>query len=514
MSNLHRYLIRDLPRLETDQRATATRRARLRHSLRRLQGIPTPLRILLVVALLEAFAWSLATAPWQGPDENAHFNYAQYLAETGHKPAFTSGTSPVSQEMGSALGSLNLWQLVGVRGARPSWSKLDVQQWHDTEKKLRAADRKNGSGPNALAKNPPLYYVYEAVPYRIAYDAPVLTRLWLMRLATALLFPLMVALSWLLAAELFTRTLARFVAAGVVALHPVLAFMAGVVNSDLLLSTVWTAFILLSVRLVLRGPSLRRVAGVLALAAVGVLTHGRGVPLVPLAFFALALSWWRHRPPVRRAAIWAGAGAGILALGVGIYKLVLNANGGGRLYGGELQIGHFHIGQFLNFVWQFYLPKLPGMPPRVGPAYGWRQMFIDRYFSSFGSLEVTFEPNILRLIQILAFASLVFMVVQLFRQRHAVGRVWDVFVLLAAITAVAMLFLHVVSYRAVVDGGQDPIIVGRYLLPLTAIFGLAVAFVVNSLGRRLAPYAAAFVLALGVLLQLGGLGLTLDRFYG
>jgi hypothetical protein len=75
-------------------------------------------------------------------------------------------------------------------------------------------------------------------------------------------------------------------------------------------------------------------------------------------------------------------------------------------------------------------------------------------------------------------------------------------------------FLHLASYRAIVGGsGGDPLIVGRYLLPLTCVFGLAVAFVVTSVRRALQAPFAAVVLGVGVLLQFGALGLTLARFY-
>ena len=57
-------------------------------------------------------------------------------------------------------------------------------------------------------------------------------------------------------------------------------------------------------------------------------------------------------------------------------------------------------------------------------------------------------------------------------------------------------------------------VAGRYLLPLVSLFGLAIAFVCASLPRRAGPVAAAAVLAVGVLLQLGGLGIELARFYG
>jgi hypothetical protein len=66
--------------------------------------------------------------------------------------------------------------------------------------------------------------------------------------------------------------------------------------------------------------------------------------------------------------------------------------------------------------------------------------------------------------------------------------------------------LHLAAYH----DAPAQLLVGRYLLPLVSIAGLAIAFVCSSVG----PTLAAAVLAAGVLLQLGALGIELTRFYG
>src|SRR4051794_22943188 len=99
----------------------------MRARIATLRRVPVPLRILLVVALVEVLAWTVATAPFQGPDENNHFAYAQQLAETGSKPSFGTGSQSISQDEGAGLATLNLWQLIGNTQAKPSWSPLDVK---------------------------------------------------------------------------------------------------------------------------------------------------------------------------------------------------------------------------------------------------------------------------------------------------------------------------------------------------------------------------------------------------
>jgi hypothetical protein len=78
---------------------------------------------------------------------------------------------------------------------------------------------------------------------------------------------------------------------------------------------------------------------------------------------------------------------------------------------------------------------------------------------------------------------------------------------------VTLLFLHYVSYRSLLGDASEPLIVGRYLLPMIALFGLAVAFTLGSLPWRLGPLLGAVLLATALLFGLTGIGITMTRFY-
>ena len=43
--------------------------------------LPRPLLLLLAAVAVLGLAWALLVPPWQAPDENYHFAYAQGLAE-------------------------------------------------------------------------------------------------------------------------------------------------------------------------------------------------------------------------------------------------------------------------------------------------------------------------------------------------------------------------------------------------------------------------------------------------
>ncbi len=83
---------------------------------------------------------------FQGPDEETHFAYVQYLAETGKLPSATSGPSAYSSEVAAAAITLNLFALTANPSGRPAWSRADLDLWHKVESELPPDPGANGSG--------------------------------------------------------------------------------------------------------------------------------------------------------------------------------------------------------------------------------------------------------------------------------------------------------------------------------------------------------------------------------
>jgi hypothetical protein len=478
----------------------------------RLARIPLPLVVLLAIAGLEAFGWAVATAPLDGPDEIAHVSYVQNLAERGRAPAFASGDGTESTEVASALNWATLRSNVGVPTIKPSSSPADEATWHEIEESLRPDARKNAGGPNAVAKNPPLYYLWESVPYRIGRSWPLFDRLFLMRLGNALLLMGTVLFAWLAGGELFTSLWRRTALCAFVALQPQLAFMGGVVNPDTLLTLIWTAFLFAALRLVVRGPTFWRVVGMLATVVASALTQGRGLPLVPAGVIVLALALWRHRPI--RMPVLAGVGAGALIAGgaLAVYRATLGA--GSHAYGAEIAFRSprpFSLWEYVSQTWQFYLPKLPGMRPWLGPHYRGRQLWDETFWGTFGSLDVHFSPQVYDVLQAVMICLAIGVPIALVMRRGTVR--WDVVAVLGVMVVGLVLFLHLASYRNLL-GTDDPLLVGRYLLPLVAPIGVAFIFVLDLLPSRGAIYGMAALLSIEAFLGLSGLALSLVRFYG
>ncbi len=499
-TGLHRQSARALARLRARVRAT-----------------PAPLALLLGVAAVLAVAWNIALPAFQGPDEAGHFAYVQHLAESGSLPSSSAGNAPNSTAEHELLIALGLQPLIGDLSARPAWSRADLERWERIERSLPPGASANGEGPNPLAKNPPLYYAVMSVPYRVFAWLPLLRRIFVLRLFNALCYLATVLLTWLLAGEVFGAVRwKQTLAAGVVALQPQLSYMSAVINADNLLIALTSGFLLAAVRLVRRGPSIGRVLAASLLAAAAVLTHGRGLVTLPVLAVALVICAIRFRPPLREVLTRGAIALGTVCAAFVAYLALGRAAGGGSLYGGqvsELNGASFNLRQFFSSIYQFYFPKLPSLEPRIGPAYGYRQVFINTFYGTFGSLEVNFRARIYDLLQVFSAIGLAALYTAIVVCWRTLLRAWPTVLVLLTLLVTNVVFLHYVSYRALLgNSGTDPLIVGRYLLPMISLFGLAIAFTLSKL-RRAGPFLGAVVLTAGVLLCVGGIGMTLERFY-
>jgi 4-amino-4-deoxy-L-arabinose transferase-like glycosyltransferase len=480
--------------------------------IRRVRSIPVPLALLMVIGLVHALAWAALSPTLNGPDEVAHASYIQQLAETGHGPNRDHGTGSQSTQVARLIFEGNLIPILGHPDGRPNPNLPALVRALD---KLPHSQRSDGTGPNAVGNNPPLYYAYGAVIYRLVPGGSILDRLFALRVATAIMLPITVALVWLLLAELFTAGWLRTTGAAVVALQPKLGYMAGVINPDMLLVLLSTLVVLLAVRTVRRPLSVGRLIA-LGLAAGGTaLTHGRGFAVLPVAAVAVLVALVLERPAWRRFIGLGAAFSAALIVPIAIAYFYTRAHAGGGAFGGEVTQAteqHFNLREFLVNVWQFYLPKLGFMSDRIGPPYGYRQMYIDTFYGGFNAFEIFFSDSLRGWIQLVAGTGLVLLFASIVARWQAVLLRWrEVLIVALSFLSLAAL-LHISSYRDL-QVSTDPLITGRYLLPAIGAYAAAIAFVAWSLPRRLGPVLAGAVVGGHVLLCLGGLGLQVGRLY-
>ncbi|TML98495.1 MAG: DUF2142 domain-containing protein [Actinobacteria bacterium] len=474
----------------------------------RRQRLPGPLLALLAVAAVMACAWIVLIPPLQGPDEGGHIAYVQKMVERKTVPFFEERAPyrySTEERIAGFYGGFE--PLRGNLDARPLWTPVDVAIWRRADA-AAGPDAKRDALYDQSFRNPPLYYAYAAVPYLAGRSGSFFARELLMRLANIPLLLLVVLFSWLVAAELFGgRRLPCLVATVPVALQPQLLNLSAVVNPDVALAAAWSAAILVLVRLLKRGPTRGRVAALAALCAASALIQPRGATLIAPAALALALLWRRRltRPTARRA--WIGGLAALLLLGA--------AGTAAWLVDGHPVLARLRL--VGSYLWQFYLPRLPGMTPSPdAAAYGFREVFVDRFQGTLAQLEVTLPRSAEELLYVLTLAALAGLVLLAVRRRAWLARAgrWELIAVFAALLVVPIVAVQIVAARGLATPGFDPTITGRYLLPVLPLYGAAIAALVRSAPARLVPVAAGAVVGGALVLQLGSAGLLLARFYG
>ena len=489
---------------------------------RATQTLPRPLLFLLAAVALLGASWALVVPPFQAPDENSHFGYAQTVAEELDLPG-DSERPLFSTEQQLAHDRSNSEQTAAVLETKPEWSEQAHDRWRADDARLPDSARDDGGGPNPASSNPPLYYLYEAVPYLAAKGGDIFDRLYLMRLFSVLLLLATTAGAWLLAGELFGRNrLLQLVAAAFAGLQPMVSFISASVTPDALLFASWSMAFWLFARILKRG--LRPAEGVALFALVGVaiVTKATSYALLPAALLVLAVGAVRLRGsrPAPRRVPWGAVAAPlvVLALIVGAWlgtARALDRPAVNRVATGTEHptptLTSFNPRELGSYMWQYYLPRLPFQQQFGGmkewPVY---DVWLTQGWAAFGWLEVEFPEPVYVLLALLTLAILLGAGVAIVRAWARVDRALAAAFALAALTLLAG--LHWTEFRTLV-GGSGPFNQGRYLLPLVALMGAAAAAAVSVLPPRRRPVAAALLLGGLAVLQLSSLGIVVGRFY-
>ena len=242
----------------------------------------------------------------------------------------------------------------------------------------------------------------------------------------------------------------------------------------------------------------------MALCALSGLTHGRGAALVAPAALTLALAVWQARRPgarpTRRQALATAGLATTLAAGAFVY---IALSGAVTLAG---------LRRLASYLVQFYLPH-PRFLTAIGPDYGFREVMVERFFGAYVQLEVNFSAGVYDALWVGLIAIALSAAVALALRPEALRRRWDIALVLVVAPLGTLGLLHATAFPIVSGAVGDPVITGRYLLPLISLYGIAIALAVSWLPRRGGVAAGGALLAAMALLQLGALAITVERFY-
>jgi hypothetical protein len=466
-------------------------------------------------AALNAACWAVVTPPFEVSDEPAHFAYVKQLAETGRPPQGVVGAA--SEEMTVALNALHFTPN-GNPGRRmiTSQSEQDLLQ-RDLDVAARLP-RDGSENAGVATAEPPLYYAVEAIPYLIAFHGTVLDRLQLMRLISALLAGLTGFFAFLFVREALPGEPWAWSTAGLgVAVTPLLGFMSGAVNPDAMLFAVSAALFFCFARAFRRGLTRWLAGAVGAVIAIGVLTKLNFVGLLPGALVGLAILSWRARASLREACLRIALACAtaitpvLAALAVG----ALRSHGGPhRVTSGLTQfLGDGSLKAQFDYVWQMYLPRLPGMAKDFPDLFTSRQIWFDGFVGAYGWGETVFASWVydVALVPAAAIAGLTIRAV--YRRRAALrARAAEIGVYtLMSLGVLVMIAAASYPYFPVQNADFARV---RYLLPMLALLGALLALAARGAGRRWGPAVGVLIVVLMLDHDIFSQLLVVSHYYG
>jgi 4-amino-4-deoxy-L-arabinose transferase-like glycosyltransferase len=484
----------------------------LRDQLRR---VPTAAWVCALVACLNAACWSIVSPPFEVVDEPAHIAYVKQLAETGHLPSKKG--DEFSPEETIAMNDLHHRQVV-ENAAKPTISSRAQQQKLERDLRSAAYGGEAGSEHAGVATSqPPLYYALETIPYALGSGGTLLDRIALMRLLSALMGGITALFAFLFLRETLPRVPWAWTVGGLsVALVPLLGAMSGTVNPDALLFAVSAAVFYCLARGFRRGLTRRSAVALGALAAIGFMTKVNFVGLAPGVLLGLAIL-------SVRAARTAGSRAYrnlAISLAVALSPVLLYA--AAHLASGEPPLGilsrgvgetHGSVLKELSYIWQLYLPRIPGMHADFAGILPTRQIWFDGYVGLYGWLDTTFPGWVYDVALIPAGLILALCARTLLQGRSLLRSRLSELVVYGTMGLGVMVLVGADSYLAYpayyASYGQ-----ARYLLPMIPLLGAVVALASRAGGRRWGPVLGTLIVLTFFAHDLFSQLQTVARFYG
>ncbi len=481
-----------------------------------LRAVPAAAWVCALIAFLNAVAWSIVTPPFQGRDEVDHFAYVAQLAEAGSLPQNGRQEGVYSPEESLVLKGLHYYR-VRFAPRRPAISSMAEQRALTQD--LRASASLKGSGEAGVATSePPLYYALETIPYALG-RGNILTQLELMRLLGASLGAGTVLLIFLFLREALPRLAwTATVGALCIALQPLFAFVSGSVNPDTLLLTLSTAVFLCLAR-AFRRKLTRRLALLLGLLiAAGFMTKLNFIGFAFGVFIGLFMLLAREeRSRNRETLLSVGLAGGIGIAPVVLYVLwnyLSNRPALGVVSGSVGASATRSPLNELSYIWEMYLPRLPGMAHYFRGIATYKDIWFDRSVGLYGWMDTVFPTWVDNLALIPAGGVVLLCCRELLVRRDALRARLPELAAYAAILLGVLVMLGASSYDgdAVAHGYAfgEP----RYLLPMLALLGAVIVLAMRGAGRRWAPVAGAAMVVLFLAHDVFSQLQAIARYYG
>jgi 4-amino-4-deoxy-L-arabinose transferase-like glycosyltransferase len=293
------------------------------------------------------------------------------------------------------------------------------------------------------------------------------------------------------------------------------------VNPEAMLVAVTAAALFLLARAFRRGLTSGLAVAIGVVMAIGFITKLNFLGLAPGLVIGLlvlaARPVLRDRVPLRHAIRAPAIAIAIAAIPI-VYYLFSNLVEGHEVLGSVAQIGHPTGGHGTifdeaSYVWQFFLPRLPGMSTDFHGLAPWRAIWFNRSVGLYGWLDTPLPLWLYDLALIPAILLAVLAIRELFVGRHSLRRRLGELAAYAAMVVGMLVLIGSPSYLHF-PGQAGTYGEPRYLLSLIPLAGVIVALAARGTGRRFGPAAGVLIVVLFLGWDIFSQLQVVARFYG
>lgn len=420
---------------------------------------------LLLLTLARGLVWTVATPPWQAPDEPSHASYAEHLREhpspfagrvffsVGLRESLTQAQLEDISHVGEYSGVLAQGELAARRHAIESISDKDAgtRSWFEA----------------AAGGYPPTYYLLGGTAMRLvdAAGGSYLAQIQSLRILSVLLTTIALALQIGVLQELLGRGMRAIAGGAIIALMPMYAHIFSSFNPDVLMAVWFSGALWASLVITRRGASIGPVAGLVGCVAFGLVTKPTAFAMVPLALLVAVIVLVRNRGERsrRRRAVLAAVAAVAAVTPLVIFTRLDDPIGTASELAstGTRSLSIDAIRSYANAFMDMFM-----------------KLYHTSFWGSFGWLDTPFRPELYRsflFLAIVAFAGLIVRVVV----RRRIPLRWVV----ALTPALALGALLVAIEFTTFSSGSGMFIQGRYLYPVIVVLVAAYVSGITALDR-------------------------------
>jgi hypothetical protein len=304
-----------------------------------------------------------------------------------------------------------------------------------------------------------------------------------------------------------------------VALQPQFASTTASLNPDALIYVLSAATFLCLARGFRRGLTLQLAFALGIVTAAGLITYYSYVGVALGAVGALLVMAVRDVRSRGRGALVAPASAIGIGLSPAILDALAKATSGHPAFGPASKVASSTLGfssllHEISYIWEMYLPRLPGMTQYFTGISTWREIWFDRFVGLYGWMDTMFPSWVDTVALIIALPVALLCAHELIAQRQAIRARLPELAGYAIVALGLLVMLGASSYASNVVEHAEALGEPRYLLPLLPLFGAAIVLAIRGSGRRWMPIVGAAMVVLFLGHDLFSQLQVIARYYG